>query len=214
MSKRLLLLLVTLLAFTVLLMSPANAAAQRAPMRVALLPVIDRTRGWLPSDDANDLLAQLEEQLHVPLNNTMQWVEYVPYNDSESALAQLVGNVRKPKYATLMQPLAERLSADLVLALVVESYYERIYHGYDGDLYVQAVVDMTMYGYDRQTSEVIRKSVHRSIDDDYGVYGNVHELASEAVDEITRAVAPNRRIMAVIRAPRDNPDAGKKVVAK
>ena len=60
------------------------------PLRVALLPLIDRTSGWLSRRMADELTERLEAELRLPLNDVMQWVVYVPEDEGEAARDEML----------------------------------------------------------------------------------------------------------------------------
>ena len=69
-------------------------AAERVPLRVAVLPVLDQTGGWLDRDGAAMLSARLQQEFYVPLNDTLQAIVYVPQTEVLAAYNSLVLDAR------------------------------------------------------------------------------------------------------------------------
>ena len=163
-------------------------AAERVPLRVAVLPVLDQTGGWLGRDGAALLSARLQQEFYVPLNDTLQAVVYVPQTEVLAAYNSLVLDARtQGKKLTLedtLTQLALKLPADLVLNLAVDSWYERTYINWEGDSCTEASASLTLYGWNQRTQQLIRKNASRWVNDDTSAVGGVDQQGSEALDEL------------------------------
>ena len=163
-------------------------AAERVPLRVAVLPVLDQTGGWLDRDGAAMLSARLQQEFYVPLNDTLQAVVYVPQTEVLAAYNSLVLDARtQGKKLTLedtLTQLALKLPADLVLNLAVDSWYERTYINWEGDSCTEASASLTLYGWNQRTQQPIRENASRWVNDDTSAVGGVDQQGSEALDEL------------------------------
>ena len=178
------------------------AVEAERPLRVALLPLIDRTGGWLNRRTADELTERLEEESRLPLNDVMQWVAYVPEGEGEAALDEMLRAAgKKAKLETILPELAERLGADLVVCLEVRSCYERRYFRWNGEMGIETVAALTLYGYDARKRRKICEPVSRVAHDDYHPSREADVLLLEALDEALRRAALRAEFMAAVRRP-------------
>ena len=183
-------------AFAALPETPAPAAearaeqTQRQTKRVAVIPLIDRTGGWLSRGGAARLMDRMDREFHIPLNETMHWVEFVNEDEAARALNDAIsaqGKKKKPELAA--RDAAQDLDADLVVFLVVDQCYQRILHGgwrWDGETYIESAVSLTVFGYDRVHDRTIRVPASRFERTDYHPSYEAEELALDALDEALR----------------------------
>ncbi len=163
---------------------------QRQTKRVAIIPLIDRTGGWLSKSGAARLMDRMDREFHIPLNETMHWVEFVNEDEASNALSEALsaqGKKAKPEIAA--RDAAQALDADLVLFLVVNQCYQHIFYGgwrWDGETWIESVVSLTVYGYDRRHDRLIRVPASRFERADYNPSYEAEELAMDALDEALR----------------------------
>lgn len=164
--------------------------AQRQTKRAAIVPLIDRTGGWLSQSGAARLMDRMDREFHIPLNETMHWVEFVNEDEAARALNDAIsaqGKKKKPELAA--RDAAQDLDADLVVFLVVDQCYQRILHGgwrWDGETYIESAVSLTVFGYDRVHDRTIRVPASRFERTDYHPSYEAEELALDALDEALR----------------------------
>ena len=163
---------------------------QRQTKRVAIIPLIDRTGGWLSQSGAARMMDRMDREFHIPLNETMHWVEFVNEDEASAALGEALsaqGKKAKPELAA--RDAAQELDADLVLFLVVNQCYQRIFYGgwhWDGEMYIESAASLTVYGYDRRHDRLIREPASRFERTDYHPSHEAEELAMDALDEALR----------------------------
>ncbi len=140
MQKKYLILCALLSLFLCLISSVAFAATNEPPkpLRLARVPLV--VRAYSADAEVEDIIEnRLDLALHVPLNDTMHYVEEIPQSEVESALNDVLADLktkhRRVKMKDAMQPLAEKLDADLVVCPVLTTYYEYIYYGGGGWLH-------------------------------------------------------------------------------
>ncbi len=157
--------------------------------RIALIPLIDRTGGWLTKSGAERLTDRMDRELHIPLNKTMHWAEILDEDASSAALGEALdaqGKKKAPELAA--REAAKKLDADLVLFLVVDRFYQQIFHRmtWEGETYIESSVSLTVYGYDTRHDRLIKAPASRFEITDYHPAYEVEELAVEALDEALR----------------------------
>ncbi|MCR5438234.1 MAG: hypothetical protein K6F01_02140 [Selenomonas sp.] len=178
-----------------LLLAPQLEAAERVPLRVVQLPLKVEC-GRVPSPAVLDRLEkQVDQSLHVPLNGTLNAVEYLPEGECFKALEEIdAGKGLKAK--EVVKPLAEKLQADLVVMPILTGYeqYTRMSFRWDRGLILHSYAAVEIVGYDRQSDEVFRKKASRWFHDEYSAAGEVSQLAWEAMDAALRDAAIHDRV--------------------
>ena len=160
------------------------------PFRIALVPVIDATGGWLDTRTSADLMLRLEQELHIPLNNTMHWAEYISEDESLAQLKIIMKEAgHKAKLRDAMQPLASRLNADLVIAVEVTSFYERRYINWEGETVIETSARLTLHGYDAASGRLIRQDGGGY---DINDYHPSYEAAPKLMEALEEALAEAR----------------------
>ncbi|MBR5163705.1 MAG: hypothetical protein IKW79_06750 [Schwartzia sp.] len=168
---------------------PAETQAVRRTKRVALIPLIDRT-GWLTKSAAESLTDRMDRELHIPLNDTMHWAEFLNEDETAAALKEaLAAQGKKAKPELAAREVAQKLDADLVLFLVVNQFYQHIFHSIffgDGELYIESAASVVVYGYDARHDRLIKAPASRFEHTEYLPAYEAEVLALEALDEALR----------------------------
>lgn len=168
---------------------PVKTQAVRRTKRVVLIPLIDRT-GWLTRSAAENLTARMDRELHIPLNDTMHWAEFLDEDEAATALKEaLAAQGKKAKPELAAREVAQKLDADLVLFLVVDQFYQHIFHSFffgDGGLYIESAASVVVYGYDARHDRLIKSPASRFEHTDYHPAYEAEALALEALDEALR----------------------------
>ena len=185
-----------ILVLLVLLSVPAEAA-ERVPLRVAQLPLKIESY-MVPSQEVRDSLErQVDRSLHVPLNETLKAVEFIPETECLRAWDELAAESgKRVKARELVKPLAEKLQADLVVVPILTGYeqYTRMSFRWDRGMILHSYAAVQIVGYDRQRDEVFRKGASRWFDDEYSAVGEVSLLAREVMDAALRDAAIHDRV--------------------
>ncbi len=169
--------------------APVQPKAEHRTKRIALIPLIDRT-GWLTRSAAESLTDRMDRELHIPLNDTMHWAEFLDEDEATAALDEALaaqGKKKQPELAA--REVAKKLDADLVLFLVVDRFYQHISHRFlfgDGELYIESGASVSVYGYDGRHDRLIKASASRYEHTDYNPAYEAEVLALEALDEALR----------------------------
>lgn len=186
-----------LLALFCLLLGTLAEAAERAPMRVAQYPLLIQSR-MMPSQAVQEDLGRLvDRSLHVPLNGTLQAVEYIPERECMAALEAVQAEQgSRAKLKDIMRPLAEKLQADLIVVPVLtgyEQYQTMSWHRW-GRYIIHSYAAVEITGFDRSKDEVFRKGDSRQFNDEYSTQGDVSLLAHEVMEEALRRAKVHERV--------------------
>ena len=191
----------TLLLACLLCLSTAICFAyeKQPPLRLAILPLA------APAAADSELTSLLDEalegELHVPLNATLQAVEYIPPAEINAAMAELhytVNDLQKPQQ---LRALAEKLQADLTVGLVVKDLYEyQFYSFWDHVLILRSSVALQLVGYSRAEDKVLDFSARASYWDEYTPAGTIPELAKEALYNVLKKAALKKYIFPLSKA--------------
>ena len=211
MQKKYLMLCALLSLFLCLLSSVAFAATNEPPkpLRVARVPLV--IRAYSADAEVEDIIEnRLDLALHVPLNDTMHYVEEIPQSEVEAALNDVLADLktkhRRVKMKDAMQPLAEKLDADLVVCPVHTTYYEYIYYGGGGwswDSHDSMILDsgasVELDGYDRIAQENFSQSASRYYHEGFHPTGRACMLAKDALETLISAMDINKRVMRPVK---------------
>ena len=211
MQKKYLMLCALLSLFLCLLSSVAFAATNEPPkpLRLARVPLV--IRAYSADAEVEDIIEnRLDLALHVPLNDTMHYVEEIPQSEVEAALNDVLADLktkhRRVKMKDAMQPLAEKLDADLVVCPVLTTYYEYIYYGGGGwswDSHDSMILDsgasVELDGYDRIAQENFSQSASRYYHEGFHPTGRACMLAKDALETLISAMDINKRVMRPVK---------------
>ena len=169
----------------------------RQTKRVAMIPLIDNTGGWLTRRGAERLMNRMDRELHIPLNDSMHWVEFLNEDEATEAFREALnaqGKKAKPELAA--RDAAKALDADLVLLLVVEQFYQRVLpsFGWAWETYIESSARLVVYGYDARHDRLIKAPAWRFERTTYHPSYEVEELAAEALDEALGEARPKDAI--------------------
>lgn len=189
----------------------AAATAEKTPRRVAVLPVYDET-GSMTEEGLQRLRNRVLRELYVPLNDTLKAVYYVPEEDSQDALEELMkGHKGKVYMESMMKPLADKLSADLVVLVDVTQCYERTYMNYwDDELYLECYAGLRLTGYDRRNDRVLHENVSRWYNDSYNASSDCEGLLMDGLDSVLQKLRLRTAIYPLVPAAASVSAASKK----
>ena len=178
------------------------------PLRLARVPLIVRS-SYAGADVQEMLEDRLDLALHVPLNDTMHYVEELPQSEVEEALQDVLADLsqgkKRVKIKDAMQPLAEKLDADLVVCPVLTDYYEIVFYGgWDGwnsgdTIRLESFAGLELNGYDRAEDKNFSKATSRFYHDSYSSYGRASYLAKDALESLIQETDVNRRVTRTLR---------------
>lgn len=188
------------IAHFALLIAFLTTTAQAAqPVRIARLPII--IRSTMPDlDTRTDLEFKIARALHIPLNKTLNYAEYLPTKDCADALSGIWQRLRaadkKAKLADAMRPLAAELNADIVVCPVLLTYRQYEMHGWDETvLDSQARAELIVY--DRRNDSLVDKKAGQMFHEGYHPRGTASALAKICFDQVIKATKLRELIMAI-----------------
>ncbi len=188
------------LFFAMILLATTAQAAE--PVRIARLPIIFQRA--IPDDDTcAELETILARAVHIPLNGTLQLVEYLPPKDSAQVLGDMWQDMRsenkKAKLQDAMRPLAQKLDADIIVCPVLNQYsqYVAISSGWSNENYMTSNVRFELIVYDRRTDELIDKKASQLYSDSYSLRGTASFLSKICLDNVIDKAKLRQRIIAI-----------------
>jgi len=165
-------------------------AADRVPLRVARVPIVLQG-GRIPEDETIDALeTRLDRALHVPLNQTLHAVEYLPEAECERVLRAVWEERKKTNgrasLEEVMQIWAETLEADIAVCPVLTEYDEYSYFGWSWrrGTFLSSRARIVLYGYDRSSGKPFQKSWGRNYHGESSTQGSASVLALECMDKV------------------------------
>lgn len=177
------------LILPVLLFFPGTLLAaqpQSQPKRIAILPVYDES-GQLTEDSRQKLQERIRQELHVPLNGTLQAVEYVPDETCAQALDTLMAQGKAQTGARMqnaMQPLADELSADVVVCVVITQYYAHYYMDWENERCIDSYAGLRIFGYDRCHNRSLDRRTTRWVNDTCSSGGTADDMLMQGLEEL------------------------------
>ncbi|WP_295634315.1 hypothetical protein [uncultured Mitsuokella sp.] len=175
--------------FLVLLLSVTALAAERQPQRIAQFPLVIESWQQPSSDVQDELEAKIDRALHVPLNDTLKAVEYIPEKNCLAAWDEVEsGLTGKARIKDMAKPIAEKLNADLVVIPVVAGYeqYTTMSWYWDHDMILHSYAEIQLVVYDRTTDKLVYKKSSDFYDDEYSTTGTASYLARSCMDNVIR----------------------------
>ena len=107
------------LAFIIIacsLILPVQNVVAKEPVRLVVLPIIIAQNASISDDGLALMKTKISRAMHVPLNGTLQKVEYIPSNLSCLALQEIWSRIyktnEKAKIKDVIKTLASELNAD------------------------------------------------------------------------------------------------------
>lgn len=177
-----------------------TATAQAAqPVRIARLPIIIQSA--IPDvETRTELEMKIARAVHIPLNKTLNYAEYLPTNDCTQALngiwQRLRAENKKAKLADAMRPLAAELDADIVVCPVLLRYSQHEMHGWD-EVILNSTARAELIVYDRRTDTLVDKKNSQMFNESYHPRGTASALAKMCFDNVIDATKLRKLIMAV-----------------
>lgn len=170
---------------TLLFFTATCFASEKAPRRIAILPVLNQSGNSEPAIEKY-ITGELEEKLHIPLNGTLKIHEYISLSDICRVLPEVIDPSRIENFdINRLKPAAEELSADLIVGVLITSLYEQEYTNFQrGERILNSNVTLRLIGYDRTKDEFINIKSQESYNDEYSLAGTINDLSHEALRKL------------------------------
>lgn len=170
-----------------LLLAVPALAAGRQPQRIAQFPLV--IESWQQPDASvqDQLETKIDRALHVPLNDTLKAVEFIPEKDCLAAWDEVEGQLTgKVRIKDLAKPIAEKLNADLVVIPVLAEYeqYTTMSWYWDRGMILHSRAEVQLIVYDRTKDKLVHKKASDFFDDEYSSAGTASYLALNCMERV------------------------------
>lgn len=162
--------------------------ARDAPLRIAQMTTMATSFYTPPAKVMDRLDARVDDALHIPLNNVLHAVEYLPDAEVAAAFDEARAGMAKAKYKDIVRAIAQSLHADLVVLPVVTRYdqHERMSWRWDRGMIRTSYAAVELHVYDRARDRVVDKGASRFYSDEMSVRGEVSVMVEECMDQVLR----------------------------
>lgn len=158
---------------------------QKQTLKIAILPTISTNHHY---PDINQLLYNtLIQETHIPLNETLQTVEYIDENTIYSAIKQ--SNFTYNQNLDTLKYTADLLNADVVIGYSIPTMYQHYYHSIsrlDGSPILNSYISINLWAYYRPLNKIFRLSDKRQYFDELSTWGMLTELAKDASSNLNK----------------------------
>lgn len=158
---------------------------QNQTLRVAILPTLSNSHRY---QDINQLLYNnLIQEMHVPLNNTLQAVEYIDENSIYSAIKQ--SNFTYNQNLDTLKDTADLLDADVVVGYSIPTMYQHYFPSishFDGSPLLNSYISINLWAYYRPLDKTFKLSDKRQYFDEISTWGMLTELAKDASSNLNK----------------------------
>ena len=173
----------------VLLLSVTALAAERQPQRIAQFPLVIESWQQPGSEVQDELETKIDRALHIPLNDTLKAVEYIPEKDCLASWDEVEDSMTgKVRIKDMAKPIAEKLNADLVVIPVLAGYeqYTTMSWYWDRGMILHSYAEVQLAVYDRTNDKLVFKKASDFYDDEYSTTGTAAYLARGCMDRVIR----------------------------
>lgn len=158
---------------------------QNQTLRVAILPTLSNSHRY---QDVNQLLYNnLIQEMHVPLNNTLQAVEYIDENSIYSAIKQ--SNFTYNQNLDTLKDTADLLDADVVVGYSIPTMYQHYFPSishFDDSPLLNSYISINLWAYYRPLDKTFKLSDKRQYFDEISTWGMLTELAKDASSNLNK----------------------------
>ena len=152
---------------------------QSQPLKVAIMPVVTDVSGQ--KDVKAQLYSALKQQMYIPLNGTLQAVEYI---DAETVyIAMQKSNFTNEQNLDTLKRTADLLNADVIVGYSVPNMFQRYFHmasHLEGSPVINSYISLKLWAYYRPLDETVEMSTTRSYLDTLSTFGTLPSLADDA----------------------------------
>ena len=194
---------ITLLAMLMLTLRTSAASFEEStPLKVARLPII--ILSTTPNEDIMmGLERKIERAIHVPLNNTLNAIEYIPTNEATEALQKVWDKIykkgRKVRLQDAMEPLAKKLDADIVICPVLRRFSQHVMVGtamsLSSENHMISNAEVELIIYDRNIKELTSKKESRSYNGEESSWGSARFLAEDCLLKVIEQTKLRDRVL-------------------
>ena len=182
-----------------LIASATVSAANTTTVRIALLPLQAENSVQLSNASSAALETQFRQTLQTFAPNST--IQYVPTTECQTAYRETVNELNGASdLNSVLQPLAKKLHADIVLQPTVTAYQQRDYMHLNAmrtksAMYTQSNIAITLIGYDSQQNEIFHAQAVKNYDNEQSSSGDIHNLAKDCLQAIFQQAMLSKRIV-------------------
>lgn len=148
-------------------------------VKIAIMPVVTANRNY---PEVNELLyTTLQQELHMPLNDTLQAVQYLDENSIISAMRQSAFTYNQN--LDTLRITADLLDVDILVGYSIPNMYQHYYHSIsylDGSTLLNSYIHLNLWAYYRPLNKIFKLSDKRQYLDEISTLGMLPELAKDA----------------------------------
>jgi hypothetical protein len=150
-----------------------------APRRIAVLPIYN-AGGSTGASVEEYLYQELDKNLHIPLNSTLNIAEFVPQDEVAAACAKI--NHHKPT-AAFLQLVAAEVNADMAVCVLINSAYQYRVPRFNED-YLVSRISLQLIAYDDKLVKPTNVKAEASYLDIYSPSGFISNLVVDAAYQL------------------------------
>ena len=143
------------------------------------MPVVTDVSGQ--KNVKTQLYSALKQQMHIPLNDTLQAIEYI---DAETVyIAMQKSNFTNEQNLDTLKRTADLLNADVIVGYSVPNMFQRYFHmasHLEGSPVINSYISLKLWAYYRPLDETVEMSTTRSYLDTLSTFGTLPSLADDA----------------------------------
>lgn len=192
------------MALMIMLMCSLTAAAaeSKSPLRLARLPIIILSS--TPNENTMmGLELKISRAIHLPLNGTLQAIDYIPTAESTDALQKIWDKIykdtKKVRLQEAMEPLAKKLDADMIVCPVLRRFSQHVMISTGlsdrSENHMISNVEVELIIYDRNTKELTSKKAARSYNGEDIEWGSARFLADECMLKVIEQTQLRDRVL-------------------
>lgn len=148
-------------------------------VKVAIMPVTTTNRNY---PEINQLLYKtLQDELHMPLNDTLKTVQYLDEDSILSAMRQSTFTYNQN--LDTLRNTADLLDVDVLVGYSIPNMYQHYYHSIshlDGSSLLNSYINLNLWAYYRPLNKIFVLSAKRQYLDEISTWGMLSELAQDA----------------------------------
>lgn len=165
--------------FFLMLFNICFAQEQTKPLKVAIMPIVTDVSGY--KNVKAQLYNSLKQQMHIPLNDTLQAVEYI---DTETVyIAMQNSDFTNNQNLDTLKYTADLLNADIIVGYSVSNMLQRYFYlssHLHGSPVINCYISLKLWAYYRPLDKTIDLSTNKNYLGSLTTSGLLPALASDA----------------------------------
>lgn len=171
------------------MMSAQIVHAEKFPLRLVQLPIIFKNA--TPNQKICEIVdKKISRAVHIPLNGTLNLVEYVESNEKF---------IPQKNISAAVKNFAEEIDADIVVCPIIIRASEFYSHsfGFKNESRLMTDVSAELIVFDRRKNELVDKKTSRSHRGEYNKFYSANYLVGECFDSLIKSTNLKEKIQAI-----------------